>query len=87
MKAKRQSIVEPVFGTSKRFMALRKVNTLGIRNANKCILMAAIAYNLKKYWKFIKKTPVSQTEVCFTFVFRLKPILNHQISRLEHMYF
>ena len=87
MKTKRQSIVEPVFGTSKRFMALRKVNTLGIRNANKCMLMAAIAYNLKKYWKFIKKTPVSQTEVCFTFVFRLKPILNHQISRLEHMYF
>ncbi|WP_299251681.1 hypothetical protein [uncultured Aquimarina sp.] len=32
-------------------MALRKVNTLGIRNANKCMLMAAIAYNLKKYLK------------------------------------
>ncbi|PIX08210.1 MAG: hypothetical protein COZ75_13310 [Flavobacteriaceae bacterium CG_4_8_14_3_um_filter_34_10] len=51
MKGKRQSTVEPVFGTLKEFMGLRKVNTIGIKQANKCMHLAAIAYNLKKYIK------------------------------------
>ena len=51
MKGKRQSTVEPVFGTLKEFMGLRKVNTIGIKQANKCMHLAAIAYNLKKYLK------------------------------------
>jgi hypothetical protein len=53
-KVKRSSTVEPVFGTLTEFMALRKVNTRGISNANKGMLMAAMAYNLKKYLKFTK---------------------------------
>jgi len=44
MKKKRQSTVEPVFGTLTQFMGLRKVNTRGIRQANKIMLMAAVAY-------------------------------------------
>ena len=52
MKGKRQSTVEPVFGTLKEFLGLRKINTIGIRQANKCMHLAAIAYNLKKYLKF-----------------------------------
>ncbi|MGB8704270.1 MAG: IS1182 family transposase [Gillisia sp.] len=55
MKGKRQSTVEPVFGTLKEFMGLRKVNTIGIRQANKCMHLAAIAYNLKKFLKFTTK--------------------------------
>jgi len=47
--------VEPVFGTLKEFMGLWKVNTIGIRQANKCMHLAAIAYNLKKYLKFTSK--------------------------------
>jgi len=31
---------------------MRRVNTRGIAQANKCMLMAAIAYNLKKLLKF-----------------------------------
>jgi len=54
-KVKRSSTVEPVFGTLTEFMAMRKVNTRGISNANKGMLMAAMAYNLKKYLKFIQK--------------------------------
>jgi hypothetical protein len=53
-KVKRSSTVEPVFGTLTEFMAMRKVNTRGISNANKGMLMAAMAYNLKKYLKFTK---------------------------------
>lgn len=59
IKAKRQSIVEPVLGTLKEYMGLRKVNTIGINKANKSMHMAATAYNLKKYLKFINKTAVS----------------------------
>ena len=52
MKANRQSTVEPVFGTLTQFMGMRKVYTRGISNANKVMLMAGVAYNLKKYLKF-----------------------------------
>ena len=59
MKTIRQSTVEPVFGTLTQFLAMRKVNTRGIQQANKVMLMAAMAYNLKKYLKFNKGKVVS----------------------------
>jgi transposase len=49
MKGLRQSTVEPVFGTLIEFMGMRKVGVLGIRQAHKAMLMAATAYNLKKF--------------------------------------
>lgn len=52
MKKLRQSTVEPVLGTLINFLAMKRVNTRGIKLANKCMLMAAIAYNLKKALKF-----------------------------------
>jgi transposase len=55
MKGKRQSTVEPVFGTLTQFMGLRKINTIGIAQANKVMHLSAIAYNLKKYLKFDQK--------------------------------
>ncbi|WP_348636638.1 transposase [Mariniflexile litorale] len=55
MKGKRQSTVEPVFGTLTQFLGLRKINTIGIKQANKVMHMAAMAYNLKKYLKFTQK--------------------------------
>ena len=55
MKGKRQSTVEPVFGTLTQFMGLRKINTIGIGQANKVMHLLAIAYNLKKYLKFEQK--------------------------------
>ena len=55
MKGKRQSTVEPVFGTLTQFMGLRKINTIGIKQANKVMHLSAMAYNLKKYLKFVQK--------------------------------
>ena len=54
-KKKRSSTVEPVFGTLTQHLGLRKINTKGIKQANKVMLMSAIAYNLKKYLKFTQK--------------------------------
>ena len=48
----RSSTVEPVLGTLVNFLAMRQVNTRGIKQAAKCILMSAIAYNLKKLLKW-----------------------------------
>lgn len=55
MKKLRSSTVEPVLGTLINYMNMRRVNTRGIRQANKCMLMAAVAYNLKKLMKFTEK--------------------------------
>jgi len=63
VKAIRQSTVEPVLGTLTQHMGLRQINTIGIEKANKRINMAATAYNLKKYLKFIGKTPLSMAGV------------------------
>ena len=59
MKSLRQSTVEPVFGILTQFMAMQKVFTRGIGQANKQMLMAATAYNLKKYMKFSVPKPTS----------------------------
>ena len=48
----RQSTVEPVLGTLVNFLGMKRVNTIGIKQAGKCMLMAALAYNLKKLLKF-----------------------------------
>ena len=48
----RSSTVEPVFGTLVNYMAMRRMNTRGIKQASKCIQMSAIAYNLKKLLKW-----------------------------------
>lgn len=48
MKKLRQSTVELVFGSLTQFYGLRKI-AVGKAGAQKVMLMAAIAYNLKKY--------------------------------------
>jgi hypothetical protein len=57
----RSSTVEPVLGTLINFMSMARVNTRGIDLVNKHVLMAALAYNLKKCLKYSHKikTPVS----------------------------
>lgn len=47
----RQSTVEPVIGTLVNYLGMRRVNTKGLLQANKCLTMAAVAYNLKKLLK------------------------------------
>ena len=52
MKKLRSSTVEPVLGTLINFTGMRRIWTRGIKNANKFMIGAAIAYNIKKYMKF-----------------------------------
>ena len=55
----RSKTVEPVLGTLLNFMGMRRVNTRGIKQANKHVLMASLCYNLKKYLKFNRQNPVA----------------------------
>jgi transposase len=58
----RSKTVEPVLGTLINFTNMKRVNTRGIKQANKHVLMAALTYNLKKYLKFIARKPKSKAQ-------------------------
>jgi transposase len=64
MKKLRSSTVEPVLGTLINFTAMRRIWTRGIKNANKFMLGAAIAYNIKKWMKYkVRKVNVQVAEL------------------------
>jgi transposase len=85
----RSSTVEPVLGTLVNYLAMRRVNTRGIKQAAKCILMSAIAYNLKKLLKWEQrkiKTAVMRMKkaaksLCFDFSMQWR-LINHS-NRLQ----
>jgi hypothetical protein len=52
MRRIRQSTVEPVFGSLIHYYGMSKVGVKGKAGAHKVMLMAAIAFNLRKYMKF-----------------------------------
>ena len=52
MKKRRHSTVEPVLGTLINFMGMRRIWTRGLKSANKFMIGAAIAYNLKKWLNY-----------------------------------
>lgn len=61
----RSKTVEPVLGTLVNFLNMKRVNTRGIKQANKHVLMAALTYNLKKYLKFeVKKVHTKVLALC-----------------------
>lgn len=59
MKILRSATVEPVLGTLLDFVGMRKVYTKGIDLANKHVLMAATAYNIKKLMRFKSETSIA----------------------------
>jgi transposase len=72
MKLLRSSTVEPVFGSLINYTALKRMGTKGIQQANKCMLMAAVAYNLKKFIRHKSKSiqnNIKQLKNCLNKVF------------------
>ncbi len=85
MKYKRSSTVEPVFGTLTQFLGLRKINTIGIKQANKIMHMAAIAYNIKKYLKFTNKKVQSKSKAIAFYLKRIKHTILTQIKAFKQL--
>ena len=54
---RRSSTVEPVLGTLINYHNMKRINSRGMAQANKHVLMAALTYNLKKYLRFVVKKP------------------------------
>ena len=52
---RRSSTVEPVLGTLINFFNMKRINSRGMAQANKHVLMSSLSYNLKKYMRFIFK--------------------------------
>jgi hypothetical protein len=50
-----QATVEPVLGTLINFMGIRRIWTRGLKNANKFMLGAVVAYNLKKWLNYTEQ--------------------------------
>ena len=75
MKKLRQATVEPVLGTLINFMGIRRIWTRGLKNANKFMLGAAVAYNLKKWLNYTEQKPktavislkMTAESLCFRF--------------------
>jgi len=76
MKKLRQATVEPVLGRFINFMGIRRIWTRGLQNANKFMIGAAVAYNLKKWLNHQeqkRKTAVvamkkAEKRLCFCFL-------------------
>lgn len=60
-----------VLGSLTQFFGMRKVNTIGIKQANKVMMLAATAYNLKKYLKLNPKTVQSIAKSVSAFCFQI----------------
>jgi ABC-type anion transport system duplicated permease subunit len=58
----RSKTVEPVIGTLINFTNMKRVNTRGIKNANKHVLISSLTYNLKKYLRFVVKKPTIEIQ-------------------------
>ncbi|MBS0635539.1 MAG: IS1182 family transposase [Verrucomicrobia bacterium] len=67
----RQSTVEPVIGTLVNYLGIKRVNCKGLASANKCLTIAAAAYNLKKLLNLpvkrhtgVKAQTMKGTKIC-----------------------
>jgi len=65
-------------------MGLRKINTIGIVQANKVMHLAAMAYNLKKYLKFTQKLTKSSAKALVFLFKKIRPLQNLINSYLSH---
>lgn len=75
----RSKTVEPVIGTLVNFTSMKRVNTRGIKNANKHVLMASLTYNLKKYLRFVTKKQSILTQVATKKVKQANTFLKTQL--------
>ena len=78
--------VEPVIGTLVNFTNMKRVNTRGIKNANKHVLMASLTYNLKKYLRFVVKNPSILAQVVSLKVAKGKALLKTIIRGFKNTF-
>lgn len=88
MRKLRQSTVEPVLGTLVNFLNMKRISARGISQANKHVLMAALAYNLKKYMNYTQiNLRAKAAEVVTNEAFTISPnSLSYFLKFLRHLF-
>ena len=81
MKSLRSSTVEPVFGSLINYTGLNRINPKGLEQANKCVLVAATAYNLKKLLKSAFKPLKTATTIAVNGLNLLLNLLFAQLNQ------
>jgi hypothetical protein len=74
-----------MFGTLSQFMGLKKVNTIGLGQANKVMYLSDIAYNLKKHLKFEKNRSKSGAGQLAFEVFVKSVVQDLYLALLRHL--
>lgn len=93
MRRLRSATVEPVLGTLINFTGMRRIWTRGLKQANKFMLGAAIAYNLKKLLKWqskqrisvcsaIQKQTILTKEGLFSTIFTIRQAIQHHKTKI-----
>jgi len=77
--ALRMQTVEPVFGSLQQYYGLRRMNVRGIQNAHKVMLMAASAFNLKKWIKKLINSPKNRLIQLFHIIMHDNATYSHNI--------
>jgi IS5 family transposase len=75
----RSATVEPVLGSLINYTGMKRINAKGIEQANKCMTMAAVAYNLKKLLKYTSRPIQSNLK---SLEISIKTLIN---DLLEHL--
>ncbi|WP_235830413.1 IS1182 family transposase [Paenimyroides tangerinum] len=95
---RRSATVEPVLGTLINFFNMKKINSRGMAQANKHVIMSSLSYNLKKYLRFSYKISSVLAQVIslkrgknYTFIkrhhFELKEsILSYSNFRIQYAF-
>ena len=79
---KRSSTVEPVLGTLINYFNMKKINSRGMAQANKHVLMSALTYNLKKHLKFIDRKAQDKAQTMEKIKNHVKPTILDKILAL-----
>lgn len=94
MKKLRQATVEPVLGTLINFTGIRRIWTRGLSSANKFMLGAAIAYNLKKWLnhrELNRKTAVitmkKEPKKAFSLLSGIWLCIQHPITKTQNQFY
>jgi transposase len=79
----RSATVEPVLGSLINYTGMKRINAKGIKQANKCMIMAAVAYNLKKLLKYRSRLIQSNIK---SLQISMKTLIQGQIAHLLHLW-
>lgn len=78
----RSATVEPVLGSLINYTGMKRINAKGIKQANKCMVMAAVAYNLKKLLKYTSKPVQSNLK---SLEISIKILINDQLAHIRQL--